>query len=122
MKLEELTKDERSLLLFLETQAVDYGGVVDVAHMNRDDFAIAERWKGSGLIEFGRIASACISRSPAPNRMRPTHWVHLSDEAFALAHEERKARSARMWERRKWMTVEERRKEEAAEGAIADYV
>lgn len=26
MKLEELTKDERSLLLYIETCAVDYGG------------------------------------------------------------------------------------------------
>ena len=36
--MKDLTKEERSLLLCLETRAVDYGGTVDARHMNQDDF------------------------------------------------------------------------------------
>ena len=39
-----LSKDEKSLLLFLETRAVDYGGRVNVQHMNLEDMEIAKRW------------------------------------------------------------------------------
>lgn len=39
----DLTKQELSLLLFLETRAVDYGGRVDTRHMNMDDMTTANR-------------------------------------------------------------------------------
>jgi len=107
MKLEEMTKDERSLILFLETQAVDHGGIVDVAHMNGDDFEIAERWTGTGFAKVGRIAFEFIPKHPSMGRRAPTHWVHLSDEAFAMAHEERKARAGRVWGKRLWKKAEE---------------
>jgi hypothetical protein len=32
--LDTMTSDERNLLLYLETRAVDYGGIVDTKHMN----------------------------------------------------------------------------------------
>jgi len=42
--LNKMTKNERSLLLYLETRAVDYGGIVDTRHMNQDDMEIAKEW------------------------------------------------------------------------------
>lgn len=36
------TRDEKSLLLYFETQAVDYGGTLEGVRMNADDFAIAK--------------------------------------------------------------------------------
>ena len=109
MKLAEMTRDERSLILFLETQAVDHGGVVDVAHMNREDFDIAKRWDEAGLLAFGRIASKYISQRPPSGRSNPTHWVHFSPDAYALVHEERSARAERTWVQREWKTAEEYR-------------
>ena len=101
MNLSEMTKDERSLLLFLETQAVEYGGLVDVRHMNEDDCNIASDWNECGFIIYERISFYSIEAVSTPTR-RPTHYVILSQEAFRLAHEERIARAARMFQKRRW--------------------
>lgn len=47
--LDTMTSDERSLLLYLETRAVDHGGKVDAQHMNKEDFDIAKKWMKKGL-------------------------------------------------------------------------
>ena len=36
-----------------------------------------------------------------------THWCRLSDEAWALAHAERRARHERMRLKRNWISTEE---------------
>ncbi len=104
--LDQLTKDERSLLLFLETRAVDYGGRVKTPRMNGQDFDTAAEWSKQGFIRFGRIAA----RYNADNDYG-THWVELSAEAWQLAHEERRARYARLNKSRTWKTTEEHRAE-----------
>lgn len=104
VSLEEMTRKERSLLLFFETQAVDYGGRVDTRHMSHDDVAIAKRWNDDGFVEFGRVRSADHGASVTRSA---THWVKLSDYAFELAALERMARAERMWERRQWRKTDE---------------
>jgi len=89
MKLDGMTKDERSLLLYLETRAVDYGGKVDVRHMNKEDMDIAKGWNTMGFLKFGRIKFHDITHNMS-------HWCELSDEAWAIAHEERRARYERL--------------------------
>ena len=96
--MEITTRDERSLLLFLETQDVDHGGKVLAASMNDDDRAIAKRWNEAGFIGYGRIRSADILASQDGR----TAWVELSDEAFEAAHKEQRARSARLRDKRVW--------------------
>ena len=91
MNLDNMTKDERSLLLYLETRAVDYGGTVDTRRMNKEDFEIAKGWNESGFLKFGRIKFHDIN--PASHA---THWCELSDEAWKLAHQERKRRCLRI--------------------------
>ena len=87
--LETMTSDERSLLLFFETQATDNGGKIkDIRHMNKEDMSIAEGWNKEGFIKFGRIRFKSIIES--------THWCELSEEAWNLAHAERKARYLRI--------------------------
>ncbi len=95
-----MSKDERSLLLFLETRQVDYGGRVNLAHMNGDDIEIAERWNKEEFIFFGRI----VMRN---HNSDGTNWCKLSDEAWKLAHKERKARAKRMWEKRTWLSTKD---------------
>lgn len=100
--LNEMSRDERSLLLFFECRAVDHSGRVKTVHMNDADRAIAERWNAEGFVQYGRICAENLSE-------HGTHWCQLSDEAWALAHAERKARAARTWEKRNWRTTEEKR-------------
>ena len=99
----ELTKEQESLLLYLEARAVDSGGRVAAQHMNADDFEQAEKWTKEGFIEFGRVASNYM------NERAGNYWVRLSDEAWQTAHAERRARADRVWERREWITTEEKR-------------
>jgi len=108
MTLAEMTKEERSLLLFLETQAVD-AGRVKTAHMNREDFEIAEKWHQSGFIQFGRICSEDLKKiaKRIGHLTQSPCWCQLSEEAWKLAHEERKARAARIWTKRDWRTTAE---------------
>lgn len=100
-----MTKDQLSLLLYLETCAVDFGGSVDVVHMNADDQTQAATWHDSGFIEYGRIAS---DHFPKQNGRQRTNYVRLSDAAWTAAHEERKARCSRLWDRRRWQTTQEK--------------
>lgn len=103
MNLSDMTKDERSLLLYLETRAVDHAGLVDHRQMNDEDREIAKKWSEIGFIQYGRVAYYTITKETE------TDWVKLSDAAFELAHQERKARSERLWEKRSWMSTEEYR-------------
>mgnify|MGYP001586935676 CR=1 FL=1 len=100
MKSNALTKDERSLLLFLETCAVDHAGRVDTSHMNANDMEIAARWNRSGFLKFGRILSSDLSKFG-------THWCVLTEQSWLAAHGERLARATRMWKNRDWKTTGE---------------
>jgi len=86
--LDAMTKDERGLLLYLEARAVDHGGKVEGSKMNAEDFEMAKAWSALSLIGFSRLLSAHV-------RGGSTHAVQLSDNAFALAGEERKRRAYR---------------------------
>ncbi len=93
----ELTREEKSLLLYMETQAVDYGGKLQGVRMNADDFSIAKRWNESGFVLFGRIAAHDIKQTAAD--LPRTHWCVLSDDAWAAAHAERRARCERLMDK-----------------------
>jgi len=96
----QLSKVEKSLLLYLETRAVDYGGLVDISRMNEEDMSIAEQWNKSSFIKFGRVKIQYHNRDG-------THWCKLSPEAFRLAHAERIARCERIWLSKKWLPTED---------------
>lgn len=110
MNLNDMTKDEKNLLLYFETCAVDQGGLVSIDHMNAEDMAIAKRFNESGFIRFGRLASECLPKySPSTLGNGSTHWCELSDEAWNLVHEERRDRYKRINEKRSWYTTKEKR-------------
>ena len=95
-----MNRAEKSLLLYIETCAVDSSGRMDTLKINAEDIAILNRWRDIGFIEYGRIASSYFSP-------KGSLWVKLSDDAFELAHQERKARAGRMWEKRRYATTAE---------------
>ena len=88
MNLKDMSRDERGLLLFLETCLVDYCGRVNKARMNQLDEEIGQRWIEEGFVSGGRIASDDHNGQGA-------HWIEFSEEAWKLAHEERRARFER---------------------------
>lgn len=88
--LQDLNKDERSLLLYIETCAVDNNLKLDTRKLNDADWKILEIWKVMGFINHGRIRFKSI-KNPFQ-----TQWVELSDPAWELAHKERRERANRM--------------------------
>lgn len=84
----ELTKDQKSLLLFLETQVVDHGGKIYSPSMNALDRMCARRWATDGFIEFGRIPVRKITSHRC-------HWARLSDAAWEIVHQLRRERAER---------------------------
>lgn len=87
-----MTREELSLLRYFECCAVDLNGRVDARRMNEADFEIAESWNESGFVKFGRIVTENHNRQGA-------HWCELSEEAWAIAHKERRDKAERMTRR-----------------------
>lgn len=100
MNLAEMSKEERSLLLYLEAQATDYAGKLDARRMNAEDFKLLSAWKASGFVLSGRIAFQDVKTH---GQHTFDHWAVLSEEAWTLAHAERRARCERLTEK---LTVE----------------
>ena len=90
----KLTPAENNLLLYLECNAVDYGGKIDARRMNKQDWDIMKQWQKTAFVAHGRIASSDIVGGFC-------HWAILSSDAWEAAHCERKARHNRMMEMRK---------------------
>ena len=91
-----MTKNETSLLLFLETQAVDSKGIVKTIHMNDEDFEIGKRWDKDGFVKFGRRFFHEIEQIPEYLiKYRPAYYVVLSDKAWQVVARERRARAER---------------------------
>jgi hypothetical protein len=107
-KLSEMSKDERSLLLFFECASVDYGGKLNTAHMNADDMKLAAKWTKEGFVTFERIASKFLKDTNSMTGSK-THAVVMSEDAWALAHEERRERAKRVYSKKEWLTVSEYR-------------
>lgn len=90
--LADMSKDDRSLLIYFETCEVDQGGFIrNPANMNKEDLEKAREWNERKFIDFQR----------ATWMGNLTYRVRLSEKAWELAHEERRARATRMRDSRK---------------------
>jgi RecB family endonuclease NucS len=93
MNLEEMSKDERSLLLYIETCVVDYAGLIHSLKINEDDRTLLKKWDESGFISWSRITFKSLQLLSDKHR---STLVRLSEEAWTLAHQERRNRALRM--------------------------
>ena len=90
MTKKELTKDEKSLLMFFEYTAVDrWGWIDDVRKMNDDDIETMIKWNDEGF-----ILSQRASRK-RDEKIQLTYIVRLSEAAWELAHQLRKEKALR---------------------------
>jgi len=99
----QLTRDERSILLYLEACLVDQLGRAEGQRMNEDDFKAIEILKKKGLIKgFGRIKYRAVQKLRyGPSAKVYTNWVRLTDKGWKVVHQLRKERSDRMIEKDK---------------------
>jgi hypothetical protein len=96
MNLNDMSKDERSLLLYIESVAVDNAGLIDNRKINDEDRQILGEWDKKGFIFWSRITWESLQK--LTNHYTST-IVRLSNDAWTLAHEERRARNIRMSEK-----------------------
>ena len=101
--LSKLSKERKSLLLYLEFRAVDHHGAVNTIHMNSADMTIANEWNEMGFVQFGRIARSGVMPVDC------SHWCCLSKAAFRVAAALRMERAERGFKARAWSTIAERR-------------
>ena len=91
----DLSREEQSLLLYLETCVVDNSCFINTNYINEEDLEILKKFQDNDLIKFGRY-----SKKDVVTEMHSLgFWVFLSDEAFALAHQLRKERALRAYGR-----------------------
>lgn len=88
---ENMTKDERSIMCYLESCSVDQGGMVEGIRMNSDDHEAIERLKACGFVEFGRIPAKLLGASPGGKKY--THWTRLTETGWNLAWKCRRYRA-----------------------------
>jgi len=93
MELNQMSADERNLLLYLESVSTDGGGLVHSQRINDEDREILKKWDESGFISYSRLTFDSIQRLHDKHN---TSLVYLSDEAWKLAHQERRAKNLRM--------------------------
>jgi hypothetical protein len=111
----ELTRDQKSLILYVETRCVDHDGLLRGEQMNQEDRENLKVFQESGHLTYGRVPAMMLSKLSGQ-----THWATLTDAGFALAHALRKERASRIIgghrkEIDEW--VAERREQATAPGA-----
>lgn len=81
--IENLTKTERSVLLYAETCVVDYAGLLEGKRMNSDDIDALKKFEAAGILKFGRIPARVLGSMVS---RECTHWVEFMDAAWSIAH------------------------------------
>lgn len=95
IKTTDLSREEQSLLLYLETCVVDNSCFIDTRYINEEDLEILKKFQDNDLIKFGRYSKKDV----VTEMYSLGYWVYLSNEAFALAHQLRKERALRAYDR-----------------------
>ncbi len=88
---DKLSKDERSILVYMECCIVDAGGMLESIRMNADDHENAKKFKDAGLIDFGRVPACLLSEGRGKN-----YWVTFTPEAWSLVSELRQIRARQL--------------------------
>lgn len=104
MTTEQLDRDQKSLLLYLESCAVDKSGRLENEKLNAIDMENLDIWKEAGFLEWGRICYEDVTG-------KSSFWCQLSEDAISMAHKLRWERIHRLWGKRTWKTTEEKRSE-----------
>lgn len=116
MSPDDLNRDQRSILLYAESVTVDNGGLLEGQRMNADDHENLDAFQRRGFLTWGRIPYCALEARPSHFTSRPTHWVRLTEEGWALAVACRRKRAEQVgpYAELVWTAVAERQMEENA--------
>ncbi|WP_413460628.1 hypothetical protein [Herbaspirillum huttiense] len=89
ISLENLSRDEKAVLLYAEECVVNASGLLESVRLNGEDLVALKRFKDGGVIDFGRVPSDLLKRAAGK-----TYWVTFTDAAWNLAHQFRRERAA----------------------------
>ncbi|MDR9836849.1 MULTISPECIES: hypothetical protein [Herbaspirillum] len=89
--LENLSRDEKVVLLYAEECVVNASGLLESVRLNGEDLVALKRLKEAKVIDFGRVPSDLLKRAAGK-----TYWVTFTDTAWDLAHQLRRERAARV--------------------------
>ncbi len=94
LTLETATQEQQSVMLYLESQAVDSGGAVESARLSGHELtSVIPSLIDAGLVEsFSRVPSSVLGAF----RRSITHTADLTEAGWAFAHAARRARAARL--------------------------
>lgn len=91
MNINEMTRDEKSMLLYIETCNVDGDCLLVASKMNVADIEAMKKFQQEGLLlRSGRIPYRMLQNNGLSVR---THYAELTDAGWELAHQLRKQRS-----------------------------
>jgi hypothetical protein len=88
---ETVTRDQRSALLYVESCAVEYGGLLEGIRMNEADHKALTELSDAGFLTYGRIPGKMLGTF----QRGVTHWCDLTETGWALAQQLRRARAAK---------------------------
>jgi|GEM_PF-4420500 len=89
--LDTITREQRSILMYAETCAVDYGGLLEGIRMNTADHDALKELVAAGMLTYGRIPGKLLGTFARS----VSYWCDLTEAGWALAFQLRRARAAK---------------------------
>lgn len=89
--IDNLSDDQRRLLLYVESCCVEHGGLMESQRLNHGDHGPLDQLEGSCILTWGRIPSRLLGQF----QRNVTHWCDLTDAGWALAHQLRRQQAAK---------------------------
>lgn len=86
----ELTKTDKSILLYAESCMVDYGGLLEGQRMNGEDIESLNKLRDAGILDYGRIPGRLMGKLPTERNV--SYWVTLTDAGWLMSAQLRRER------------------------------
>jgi len=86
---ETITRDQRNILMYAETCAVDYGGLLEGIRMNAADLVALDQLEAAGILKHGRIPGKLLGTFARS----VSYWCDLTEAGWTLAYQLRRERA-----------------------------
>ncbi len=87
-----INRDQVSVLLYVESCMVDYGGMLEGRRLNDTDHGNLRMFMADGLLAYGRVPSRLLPDNDGPARPI-THWCVLTAAGWDLVAKLRQRRA-----------------------------
>lgn len=91
---ENLTRTEKSLLMYVETRIVDHDGLLGDQHLNTEDrIALHSLQYEADFLRSGRVPSEYLAQASRFGKC--STWAHLTEKGWEAVHRLRRERAAK---------------------------